>query len=368
MHHETIHHRKSLNHPRRCRSGSAGEEESRQARQLRMTLVSVRVATARTSIIGAADTEARSRTPHMTADTTQGDHVYGNETDCPEVTGRARGVRWSGDERESAPVDSRAASREQGPPYNDTDFPRTTQRARGLKSNHFGPKDGSELGAQRIAPDRAGAGGRRTWSSRLHSRGRDDDVERGGMHLRSRRARAIDDVSDAGGCVVREDGVRMRMYVACVHVGCMGAAWKTENQLRQEDARGPRRMIRVGVCAGGGSVLGVRDAGSAGGWGGREVGAHADGRSAAARCRAGVETLMLPWTTRADVPHFVALSGPTVFQRSWGLCAQGGPSHLDTPMSGSALLLRVQDHRERILADGYCGLYARDCAAYTQSM
>jgi hypothetical protein len=55
----------------------------------------------------------------------------GNETDFPEVTGRARGVRWSGDEvcpfvlftvcflrrggYESAPVDSSAASREQGP-------------------------------------------------------------------------------------------------------------------------------------------------------------------------------------------------------------------------------------------------------------
>jgi hypothetical protein len=70
MHHETIHHR-NLDHPRRCRSGSAGEEESRQARHLRMTPASVRVATARTSIepskrgvttrvIGAADVEARS--------------------------------------------------------------------------------------------------------------------------------------------------------------------------------------------------------------------------------------------------------------------------------------------------------------------
>ncbi|KAJ7930379.1 hypothetical protein B0H13DRAFT_2264176 [Mycena leptocephala] len=43
----------------------------------------------------------------------QGDHVYGNETYFPEATGRARGVRWSGDE--SAPIDWRAASREPGP-------------------------------------------------------------------------------------------------------------------------------------------------------------------------------------------------------------------------------------------------------------
>ncbi|KAJ7926312.1 hypothetical protein B0H13DRAFT_1862358 [Mycena leptocephala] len=75
-----------------------------------MTPTSVPVATARTSTepskrsatscgVHAADAEARSCTPyvpHMTADTTQGDHVYGNETDFPEVNWRARGVRWSG--------------------------------------------------------------------------------------------------------------------------------------------------------------------------------------------------------------------------------------------------------------------------------
>jgi hypothetical protein len=78
------------------------------------------------------------------------------------------------------------------------------------------------------------------------------DAERGGMRLRS-RARAVEDVSDAGGCVVREDGVRTRMYGACVCVGCEGAAWKTENQPRREGRRVLccLRWVHAGVRAGG---------------------------------------------------------------------------------------------------------------------
>ncbi|KAJ7815609.1 hypothetical protein B0H13DRAFT_1924086 [Mycena leptocephala] len=253
-----------LDHPRRCRSGSAGEEESRQARHLRMTPASVRVATARTSIepskrgvttrvIGAADVEARSvscrrwRTPYvpqMTADTTQGDHVYGNETDFPEVTGRARGVRWSGDEVCPFVLFTVCFLRRD----NDPDFPRTTRRARSLKvwygewcgrvsiESPWGGR--GRMVCALVYPRNSCVGMRCMARESIHEGGM-SDAERGGMRLRSRRARAVDDVSDAGDCVVREDGVRMRMYGACVRVGCMGAAWKTENQPRREDARGP---------------------------------------------------------------------------------------------------------------------------------
>ncbi|KAJ7926354.1 hypothetical protein B0H13DRAFT_1862395 [Mycena leptocephala] len=209
----------------------------------------------------------RQRTPHMTADTTQGDRVYGNETDFREATGCARGVRWSD---------------------NDTNFPRKTRRACGLKrgaqrndllngcgilvsiESPWAPNKrpsacalpffgwmldvSHRIGRARADGARGGAhwytfaipaSGCAAWvhrndmyvlarSSRIHSRGRDERHGEGGMRLRRRRARAVDDVSDARGCVVREEGVRMRMYGACVRVGCMGAAWKTENQPRRE--------------------------------------------------------------------------------------------------------------------------------------
>ncbi|KAJ7892182.1 hypothetical protein B0H13DRAFT_2276849 [Mycena leptocephala] len=196
----------------------------------------------------------------------QGGHVYGNETDFLETTGRARGVRWSGDESKG-----RAVLPERGD--NDTDFPRTTRHARGLKvwygewcgrarrSQKRSPKWmwHTSLITGRIAPDGAGAGGCVWRCPSVHPRnprvgmrctareslreGGMSDAESGGMPLRSRRVRAVDDVSDAGGCVVREDGARMRMYGACVHVGCMGAAWKTENQPRREDARRPHEWF-----------------------------------------------------------------------------------------------------------------------------
>ncbi|KAJ7934317.1 hypothetical protein B0H13DRAFT_2305733 [Mycena leptocephala] len=161
MHHEKIHHRKNMMPKWECgrgrKSPSATSQndtgqrmrgdgsDKHQAKQEKSDELR------RARVIGGADVEPY--VPQMTADTTQGDHVYGTSPSISftsigcafgigvglslaapslaEATGRAHGVRWSGDEvrafvlftvrflrrggRESAPVDSRAASREQGP-------------------------------------------------------------------------------------------------------------------------------------------------------------------------------------------------------------------------------------------------------------